>query len=88
MNIDHHGKAEGACFKSEEDEDYGNKRSDHSIDNSCMYGTGRKKLRLTKDQSSYLEESFRRHPTLNPVPFFAALYIFHFFPSLSGSLCC
>lgn len=66
MNIDHHDKAEGTCFKSEEDEDYGNKRSDHSIDNSCMYGTGRKKLRLTKDQSSYLEESFRRHPALNP----------------------
>ncbi|KAJ6912120.1 hypothetical protein NC651_014710 [Populus alba x Populus x berolinensis] len=66
MNIDHHDKEEKTCFKSEEDEDYGNKRSEHSIDNSCMYGTGRKKLRLTKDQSSYLEESFRRHPALNP----------------------
>ncbi|KAF3789271.1 Homeobox-leucine zipper protein [Nymphaea thermarum] len=28
--------------------------------------TSRKKLRLTKDQSAVLEESFKEHPTLNP----------------------
>lgn len=27
----------------------------------------RKKLRLSKEQSCYLEESFKEHPTLNPV---------------------
>ncbi|XP_019186285.1 PREDICTED: homeobox-leucine zipper protein HOX11 [Ipomoea nil] len=29
-------------------------------------GLGRKKLRLTKDQSAFLEESFKEHNTLNP----------------------
>lgn len=29
-------------------------------------GSTRKKLRLSKDQSCYLEESFKEHPTLNP----------------------
>lgn len=28
---------------------------------------GRKKLRLSKEQSAYLEESFKEHSTLNPV---------------------
>ncbi|RWV80279.1 hypothetical protein GW17_00058479 [Ensete ventricosum] len=30
-------------------------------------GMGRKKLRLTKEQSAFLEESFKEHNTLNPV---------------------
>lgn len=30
-------------------------------------GLGRKKLRLTKEQSAFLEESFKEHNTLNPV---------------------
>lgn len=30
---------------------------------------GRKKLRLSKEQSSLLEESFKQHSTLNPVSF-------------------
>lgn len=30
-------------------------------------GSTRKKLRLTKPQSAYLEESFKEHTTLNPV---------------------
>ncbi|KAJ7971431.1 Homeobox associated leucine zipper protein [Quillaja saponaria] len=29
-------------------------------------GSTRKKLRLSKDQSAFLEESFKEHPTLNP----------------------
>ncbi|CAK7345580.1 unnamed protein product [Dovyalis caffra] len=66
MHIDHHDKAEGTWFKPEEDEEYGNKRSGHSIDNNSMAGTGRKKLRLTKEQSNLLEERFKRHSTLNP----------------------
>ena len=35
--------------------------------NSNSGGGGRKKLRLSKQQSALLEESFRRHSTLNPV---------------------
>ncbi|TVU14981.1 hypothetical protein EJB05_38478 [Eragrostis curvula] len=34
-------------------------------DGGCMDGS-RKKLRLSKDQSAVLEDSFREHPTLNP----------------------
>lgn len=30
-------------------------------------GLGRKKLRLTKEQSAFLEDSFKEHNTLNPV---------------------
>lgn len=30
-------------------------------------GLARKKLRLTKEQSAFLEESFKEHSTLNPV---------------------
>lgn len=33
-------------------------------------GLTRKKLRLSKDQSAFLEESFKEHNTLNPVSFF------------------
>lgn len=40
-------------------------------------GFGRKKLRLTKEQSDFLEESFKEHNTLNPVSRFS-------FPSLNG----
>ncbi|KAK1367440.1 Homeobox-leucine zipper protein HAT14 [Heracleum sosnowskyi] len=37
--------------------------SDEEEDNGVL---GRKKLRLTKDQSAFLEESFKEHHTLNP----------------------
>jgi len=49
----------------------------------------RKKLRLTKDQSAMLEESFKEHSTLNPVIIIIIslysyisyyYYYFHFFP--------
>lgn len=32
-------------------------------------GSTRKKLRLSKDQSAFLEESFKEHSTLNPVSY-------------------
>lgn len=35
--------------------------------------TARKKLRLTKEQSALLEESFKQHSTLNPVIIFSLL---------------
>uniref|UniRef100_A0A2P2KQ93 Homeobox-leucine zipper family protein n=1 Tax=Rhizophora mucronata TaxID=61149 RepID=A0A2P2KQ93_RHIMU len=37
--------------------------------------TSRKKLRLTKDQSAVLEESFKEHNTLNPVSAYKTLKI-------------
>lgn len=37
----------------------------------------RKKLRLTKDQSALLEESFKQHSTLNPVIAFLSLNILY-----------
>lgn len=44
--------------------------------------TARKKLRLTKDQSIVLEESFKEHNTLNPVstnqPLFLSYDVFKF----------
>lgn len=40
-------------------------------------GSTRKKLRLSKDQSAFLEESFKEHTTLNPVNFlFLFIYLF------------
>jgi hypothetical protein len=36
-------------------------------DGGCGMDGSRKKLRLSKDQSALLEDSFREHPTLNPV---------------------
>jgi hypothetical protein len=36
-------------------------------DGGCGMDGSRKKLRLSKDQAAVLEDSFREHPTLNPV---------------------
>lgn len=36
-------------------------------DNDDDNGSTRKKLRLSKDQSAFLEDSFKEHSTLNPV---------------------
>jgi hypothetical protein len=36
-------------------------------DGGCGIDGSRKKLRLSKDQAAVLEDSFREHPTLNPV---------------------
>jgi len=48
---------------------------EHDMNRACSRGisdeedgeTSRKKLRLSKDQSAILEESFKEHNTLNPV---------------------
>lgn len=42
-------------------------------DDNCGGGNTRKKLRLSKDQSAFLEESFKEHNTLNPVCVFFSL---------------
>lgn len=60
-----------------------NKREQHDGDGSRASdddenGSTRKKLRLSKEQSAFLEESFKEHTTLNPVcPYHTILsYIF------------
>lgn len=48
-------------------------REDHDVDNRGNISddedaeTARKKLRLSKNQSAILEETFKQHNTLNPV---------------------
>ncbi|PIM98325.1 hypothetical protein CDL12_29194 [Handroanthus impetiginosus] len=55
-----------------EDEKEGSKNSFSSgskddDDNNCSKNFSRKKLRLTRDQTTLLEDSFRQHTTLNMV---------------------
>jgi homeobox-leucine zipper protein len=40
-------------------------------------GTTRKKLRLSKEQSALLEESFKEHSTLNPVQIAQFCFFYH-----------
>lgn len=48
-------------------------QSKNDLANSSLFetekedGVARKKLRLTRDQASFLEESFKKQSTLNPV---------------------
>ena len=56
-NGDDQEEMERACSRGISDEEDG--------ENS------RKKLRLSKDQSAILEESFKEHNTLNPVSYFS-----------------
>lgn len=58
-----------------QDSSFGRRERDHSSNNhnnSSIDGSERerKKLRLSKEQSTLLEESFKLHTTLNPVSFF------------------
>jgi homeobox-leucine zipper protein len=46
----------------------------------------RKKLRLTKEQSALLEESFKQHSTLNPVIYLSRLFLL-FFCGLLFDMC-
>jgi len=47
--------------------------------------TARKKLRLTKEQSALLEESFKQHSTLNPVIIISLSYYFSYMHDLDKS---
>lgn len=42
-------------------------RNSTSDDDEEENGSTRKKLRLSKDQSAFLEDTFKEHTTLNPV---------------------
>lgn len=50
-------------------------------------GLARKKLRLTKDQSAFLEESFKEHNTLNPVSLFFLIFYAILILILKKNLC-
>lgn len=59
------GNAEfGGRNKREQQEGEGTRGSDDEEN-----GSTRKKLRLSKEQSAFLEESFKEHTTLNPVKY-------------------
>ncbi|KAI4323342.1 hypothetical protein L6164_022956 [Bauhinia variegata] len=49
-----------------DDEAYDQRASSRASDEDDNGGSTRKKLRLSKEQSSFLEESFKEHSTLNP----------------------
>lgn len=62
---------------------------ENEIDRACSRGisdeedggeTSRKKLRLSKEQSAILEESFKEHNTLNPVSINNSFLCSFFFP--------
>ena len=48
-------------------EAYDQRASSRASDEDDNGGGTRKKLRLSKEQSAFLEESFKEHNTLNPV---------------------
>ena len=68
--------------RSERDQAIAGDENDNEIERDCSRGisdeedgeTSRKKLRLSKDQSAILEESFKEHNTLNPVSVITLLY--------------
>jgi homeobox-leucine zipper protein len=80
INVDH--KADRSTFrKFDRDDEYPNKENDS--DSHPNKDAGRKKLRLSKDQSILLEDCFKLHSTLSPVNFpmlhFINFFFFFFF---------
>ncbi|KAK7388174.1 hypothetical protein VNO78_22983 [Psophocarpus tetragonolobus] len=68
INVNH-DKVEGISLERiHEGHDYPNEKSTDSDNSNNNNNSGcRKKLRLSKDQSAMLENSFKLHSTLNPV---------------------
>ncbi|XP_048553166.1 homeobox-leucine zipper protein HOX17-like [Triticum urartu] len=58
--------AKRVCEVSADEERSGQRGGSDDEDGGCGMDGSRKKLRLSKDQSAVLEDSFREHPTLNP----------------------
>lgn len=65
--------ATSSAVKRERDGERDNANDDNELERACSRasdeedgGATRKKLRLSKEQSAYLEESFKEHNTLNP----------------------
>ena len=63
------GSGLSGCKRDYEGDMYYDQRagSSRASDEDDNVGSTRKKLRLTKEQSAFLEESFKEHSTLNPV---------------------
>ena len=59
-----------------------NRKSSEGASDDDENDSSRKKLRLSKQQSAFLEDSFKEHTTLNPVTF---TFLFSF--SIFFSLC-
>ncbi|KAK9268453.1 hypothetical protein L1049_000204 [Liquidambar formosana] len=65
INLDH--KAEGSSSKTmENEEEYAIRSINNSHSSHSNKSCSRKKLRLTREQSTLLEDSFKLHTTLNP----------------------
>jgi homeobox-leucine zipper protein len=72
--------AEGAAARA------GGERSSSRASDEDEGASARKKLRLSKEQSAFLEESFKEHSTLNPVRIHGNLLVllhYSFLPSWS-----
>lgn len=57
----------GNSYKRDHSEGEAERASSRASDDDDTNGSTRKKLRLSKEQSAFLEESFKEHNTLNPV---------------------
>ncbi|KAG2691956.1 hypothetical protein I3843_08G030200 [Carya illinoinensis] len=69
VNVDDHERADPATLKvidGYEDQCLNKENESSKNHHKKEGGGGRKKLRLTKEQSILLEDSFKRHSTLNP----------------------
>ncbi|KAM0904147.1 hypothetical protein ACQ4PT_018197 [Festuca glaucescens] len=60
LDLSAHGRLEAAAAQA------GGERSSSRASDDDEGASARKKLRLSKDQSAFLEESFKEHSTLNP----------------------
>ncbi|KAJ9162564.1 hypothetical protein P3X46_022327 [Hevea brasiliensis] len=73
----------GSSFKSvhhQDDEDHATNKGNDFI--SINKNSSRKKLRLTKEQSTLLEDSFKLHTALNPVCVIIIVFILFYFFSI------
>lgn len=61
------GSSNKRDFEGEAYDQRTSSRASDDDDNNGSGGNTRKKLRLSKEQSAFLEESFKEHNTLNPV---------------------
>ncbi|KAJ4964816.1 hypothetical protein NE237_016665 [Protea cynaroides] len=66
MNTDHSGNSSFSNASIKRERDPGSEEVEIERVDEDEEGSARKKLRLTKEQSALLEDSFREHSTLNP----------------------
>ncbi|XP_050374108.1 homeobox-leucine zipper protein HOX1-like [Argentina anserina] len=82
-NVDHHmenGSSMTMNFIDEDDEDRSRTTDQAESEISNIKDGARKKLRLTKEQTTLLEDSFKRHSTLNPTQKHALAGLLHLKP--------